>query len=92
MSRYIKSVTEASKLNDNLEELKQTLKNQAHATRRNNRELQKLNEYAKEVSQDKIMKLEVEIKQMKEDQKWVQSEEPAIDVTPDYLMKKLNII
>ena len=49
-------------------------------------------ELSAHIQQKKIIELEEKIRQMKEDQKWVKSEKPAIDVTPDNLMKKLNII
>lgn len=88
----IQSMTREEKFNNRLDELKDMLSMQNRATRINNRELQKLNEVAQAVQEEKIVKLEAEIRKMKEDQKWVKSEEPAIDYKPDNIMKKLNIL
>lgn len=92
MSDYVKSITDKERIINGLIDLKEELSAHKAATKRNNRELEKINEVAAIVQEKKIAELESEIRQMKEDQKWVKSERPAIDVTPDNLMKKLNII
>lgn len=89
---YVKSISNEEKFNNRLDDLKSALIDHNRATRVNNRELQKLNELAAEVQQEKIVKLEAEIRQMKEDAKWVKGEEPALDIKPDHLMKKLNVL
>jgi len=92
MSDYVKSISDSERITSGLIELKEEVQAQKIATKINNRELQKLNEVAQLVQEEKITKLEGEIKQMKEDAKWVKSADPAIDVKPDHLMKKLNVL
>lgn len=92
MGSYVKSISDKERIINGLIDLKEELSAHKAATKRNNRELEKINEASAHIQQKKIIELEEKIRQMKEDQKWVKSEKPAIDVTPDNLMKKLNII
>ena len=92
MSDYVKSITDTEKITSALLELKEQVKFQRVATNTNNRELIKLNEVAQIVQEGKIVELENEIREMKENQKWVKGEEPAIDLGPVNLMKRLNVI
>jgi len=92
MSDYVKSISDAERITNGLLELKEEMNAQKQATQVNNRELQKLNQVAQLVQEEKIIKLEQEITKMKADAKWVHSEAPAIDYKPDHLMKKLNVL
>ncbi|MBD66055.1 MAG: hypothetical protein CME62_12665 [Halobacteriovoraceae bacterium] len=92
-NQYVKSVTHSKRFLQAVEDLKEQLKGQRAETRINNKHLSQITELAKSAQEEKIVQLEQEIVKMKEDLKWADtSAEPAIDLTPDHLMKKLNIL
>ena len=92
MSRYVKSVTDTRKLTKSLNELKDEFSYHKVAIEKNNKELQKINEQVA-IEKDKEVKvLQEKLKSLELETRWVESSEPAVKVTSDYMLKKLDVL
>lgn len=92
MSRYVKSVSDTAKLTKSLNELKDRFSYHQKVVEKNNKELQKINNEFDEMRQKEIQELEEKMKKLENQSRWVQESEPAVKVTDEYLLKKLNIL
>lgn len=92
MPRYVDSLTESAKMKLLLEDLSSQIKHQRTAIEKNNKELSKINEEVELQKLEKVKELEEEIRKIETQTRWVKSEEPALAVTPDTMLKKLNIL
>ena len=92
MSRYVKSVSDTAKLTKSLNELKDRFSYHQKVDEKNNKELQKINNEFDEMRQKEIQELEEKMKKLENQSRWVQESEPAVKVTDEYLLKKLNIL
>lgn len=92
MSRYVKSISDTAKLTKSLNELKDRFSYHQKVVEKNNKELQKINNEFDEMRQKEIQELEEKMKKLENQSRWVQESEPAVKVTDEYLLKKLNIL
>lgn len=92
MSRYIKSVPETVKLTKGLENLQEEFRAHKQAIQRNNKELAKVNERIELEKEKEIKALQEKLKKLEMQTQWVENSEPAVKVTSEYMLKKLDIL
>lgn len=93
MSRYVKGVSETTRLSNSLVDLHDELKLQRLSTNKNSKELEKLNELTSQTFENKIKSLEGEIKKLQtQSTQWVTNEEPAVKLTTEHILKKLDVL
>ena len=92
MGRYVKSVADTRELSKSIKELVDEFSYHKKAVEKNNNELSKINAQVELTKVKEIKALEEKIHKLESETRWVRSSEPAIKVTGDYMLKKLDIL
>lgn len=92
MSRYVKSISDTRKLTKSLNELKEEFSYHKAAIEKNNKELEKINHQVEVEKQKEVKVLQEKLKKLELETRWVENSEPAVKVTSDYLLKKLDVL
>ncbi|MBT4791197.1 MAG: hypothetical protein HON90_06470 [Halobacteriovoraceae bacterium] len=92
MSSTIKSVSTTRELSKNLQELQKEFKNYQSVVKKNTKELVKINDEVESNKLKEIKLLEEQIHKLETQTQWVQNDEPAIKVSNQHMLKKLDIL
>ena len=92
MSRYVKGLADITKLTNSLIDVRDEARLQRKVSKKLAKEVTKLNEVAGNAQENKIKNLETELKALKAQTKWVDNTESAAKLTPEHLLKKLDIL
>lgn len=92
MGRYVKSISDTTKLTKSIEDLAKEFSYHKEVVAKNNKELQKLNDEILIQKESEVKKLENTMKRLETQTRWVQNSEPALKLTDQYMLKKLDIL
>lgn len=92
MSRYVKSVSDTRKLTKSLQNLTEEFGYHKDAVKNNNKQLEKLNSEIEKAKEKELKLLKQKINELETQTRWVKSSEPAVQVTEDYILKKLDVL
>ena len=92
MSRYVKAIPETERLTSTLVDINEKLKSHTKETKRNTESLDKLSALSSSTIENKVKTLENEIKQIREDSKWVDNSDPAIKLDSKSILRRLDVL
>ena len=93
MARSIRSTTSTRELNKNLEELQREFRDYKNVVTKNTKELKKVNAQVEANKEAEMKQLQERLKKLElQTTQWVQDSEPALDIEPAHMLKKLDIL
>lgn len=92
MGRYVKSISDTTKLNKSLKDLQEEFSYHKEAIKRNNKELQKINDQIQKENEKEIKRLTEKLRSLESETQWVKNSEPALKIDSNNMLKKLDIL